>query len=178
MKEIIQRLSTRFDCSELVEQRNDLYFISVKKTDTVSAITHLKTQEGFTHLVMIAAVDFIEDGVFQLTYLLHNHLIHKDVGIRVKIPRDDPEMESIHTLWKHAKTYQKELREMFGINFPGSTGIEENFLLEGWNNIPPMRKDFDTLAYAQDTFFPRSGRKSYDPQKYMKEKLYPDKDPE
>lgn len=178
MKEILDRISTRFTCLEPTKQRDDLYFITTEKIEAVQCISYLKTHEGFTHLVMIAAVDFIEDDVFQLTYLLHNHNIHKDLGVKVKIQRKNPQMESIHTLWEQARTYQRELREMFGIDFPGSPGVMDNFLLEGWNNIPPMRRDFNTLKYAQKTFFPRAGRKSYDPQKYMKEKLYPDKEPE
>jgi NADH-quinone oxidoreductase subunit C len=63
---------------------------------------------------------------------------------------------------------------MFGIDFPGSPGVDESFILEGWQEIPPMRKDFDTAAYSEKTFFPREGRKTDDPKEYMKEKLYPD----
>ncbi|MBN2017858.1 MAG: NADH-quinone oxidoreductase subunit C [Candidatus Cloacimonetes bacterium] len=178
MKELLQRLSDRFSLKEITYQRDNLIFITVEKSNVIPFITHLKQHENFSHLVMIGAVDYIENGTFQLTYLLHNYSLHADIGVRVHVQRENPVMESIHTIWAQARTYQREIREMFGIDFPGSPDVDKPFLLEGWQNIPPMRKDFDTLKYSQETYFPRSGRKHYDPQNYMKQKLYPDKEPE
>jgi NADH-quinone oxidoreductase subunit C len=51
--------------------------------------------------------------------------------------------------------------------------VDEDFMLEGWDEIPPMRREFDTKAYAERTFFPRPGRKSTDPRSHMQEQLYP-----
>ena len=87
------------------------------------------------------------------------------------VSRENATMESAHTLWEQVKTYQREMKEMFGIDFPGSPGVDENFILEGWDDKPPYRRDFDTKKYAEDTFFPRPGRKRYDPEEYMKEKM-------
>ena len=83
-------------------------------------------------------------------------------------------MHSIHKLWAQAADYQRELKEMFGIDFPGSPRVDESFMLESWREIPPMRKEFDTHEYVQRTFFPRPGRETNDPRVYMKKKLYPD----
>ncbi|HUX52087.1 MAG TPA: NADH-quinone oxidoreductase subunit C [Spirochaetia bacterium] len=84
------------------------------------------------------------------------------------------EMESIHHLWAQAATYQRELKEMFGVHFPGSPRVDEEFALEGWKDIPPMRRDFDTRDYSERTFFPRPGRVTHDPVEYMKKQMYPD----
>jgi NADH-quinone oxidoreductase subunit C len=83
-------------------------------------------------------------------------------------------MESIHEIWPTAATYQRELREMFGIDFPGSPRLHEEFILEGWNDIPPYRRDFDTLKYAQANYRDRPGRETHDPEQHMKQQLYPD----
>ena len=83
-------------------------------------------------------------------------------------------MESIHPLWKQARVYQRELKEMMGIDFPGSPDVDKPLVLEGWEDIPPMRKDFDTVKYSSNTYFPRPGRKTYEPKEYMKKKLYPE----
>ena len=82
-------------------------------------------------------------------------------------------MDSIHHIWIHAETDQREIKELFGIDFPGSPGVDEDFVLEDWDEIPPMRRDFDTLEYSERTFFQREGRKTYDTKEYMKSKLYP-----
>ena len=174
MKALIKRLKQKFSISDTVYQREDEVFVSVKKEDAVALITHMKEKEGFTHLVILTAVDWLEDGKFQLTYLLNNNTEKMDVGVRVFLDREQPEMESIHHLWKQAPTYQRELKEMFGIDFPGSPRIDEPFILEGWQEIPPYRRDFDPKAYTEETYFPRPGRKTHDPAEYMKQKLYPE----
>lgn len=174
MNKLLKDLQKRYDIGEIVYSRPDETFATVKKEDAVALITHLRDYEGFTHLVLLTAVDWIEEDKFQLTYLLNNHAQRRDIGIRVMLDRAAPEMESIHHLWEQAATYQRELHEMFGINFPGSPHVDEPFILEGWQDIPPYRRDFDTKKYAEETYFPRPGRSTNDPAEYMKKKLYPE----
>lgn len=176
MKELYARLKALYPLGEHTEQRPSLSFITVPAAYLRDAILHLRDKEGFSHLVLLTAVDWIEDGQFQLTYLLNNRQRACDVGLRVLIHRPQDglaTMESIHDLWPTAATYQRELREMFGIDFPGSPRIEEEFILEGWNDIPPYRRDFDTLKYAQENYSQRSGRETYDPETHMRQQLYP-----
>ena len=175
MQALYDTLKQRFPLGELTVQRDDLAFITVEAVRLYPLLRYLRDHEGFSHLVLLTAVDWLEDGQFQLTYLLNNRAKCQDVGLRVMIPRDQPEMESIHDLWPAAATYQRELFEMFGIRFPGSPRIEEEFILEGWNDIPPYRRDFDTLAYARETFRDRPGRETRDPAQHMKQQLYGDK---
>lgn len=172
--ELLNNLKKKYDLKKIKKQREDLFFVTVPKEMAVDFITHLRDYQKFTHLVLINAVDYLENGKFQLTYLLHNHAEHISLGIRVEISRKEPEMISIHHLWQQAAVYERELKEMFGIRFPHSPRQHESFVLEGWQEIPPMRRDFDTLKYSQETFFPRPGRSTNDPRTFMKKKLYPD----
>ncbi len=156
------------------KQREDLYFVTVPKDQAIPSVTHLRDAEGFSHLVMITVVDWLEEGIFKLEYILHNHDLHTDISIVTNISREQATMYSAHHLWAQVWTYQRELKEMYGIDFPGSPRVNESFLLEGWDSIPPMRREFDTLKYSEETYFPRPGRKTNDPATYMKQKLYPD----
>ena len=174
MNNIIKNLENIFSINEIEKKRGDLYFITAEKEQLISVITHLRDIAGFTSLVFLQCLDRIENEIFQLTYMLHNYNINISLGVRIKLNRTEPEMFSIHHLWEHAETFQRELKELFGIDFPGSPGIDDGFVLEGWDNIPPMRRDFDTVKYNEETFFPRPGRESKDPAQYMKEKLYPE----
>jgi len=179
MHELYDRLIRLFPLDELDEKRPDLAFVTVPREQLRSLLLHLRDREGFTHLVLLTAVDWIEADMFQLTYLLNDHNRARDLGLRVMLPRqgtiDGAPMESIHDLWPTAATYQRELREMFGIDFPDSPRVDEDFILEGWREIPPYRRDFDTLAYSNATFAPRPGRETRDPAQHMKDQLYPDK---
>jgi len=175
MKEIIKSLEEVFLVKDLDKEREDLYFVSAEKKYLVSLLTHLRDISGFTSLVFLQCVDFIEDNKFQLTYMLHDYEANLSLGVRIKLDRSEPEMNSIHHLWEHAETFQREIKELFGIDFPGSPCIDDGFVLEGWDDIPPMRRDFDTVKYSRETYFARPGRETRDPAQYMKEKLYPEK---
>ncbi len=172
MEAILDRLNQKFEVLKSEEQRPNLMFVTLHPKDVVQALTYLRDVEGFRHLVMISAVDYIERNVFQLTYLLHSYPLHSDIALCVEIDRQQAQMESIHHLWAAAQVYQRELKEMFGIDFPGSPRVNEPMILEGWDNIPPMRKEFDTKKYSEETYFPREGRASCEPQKIMEKKLY------
>ncbi len=173
MKDLINKLSVGFEITDVVYQRKDITFLTVAKEKVIDLITHLRDYEGFSHFVLLSCVDWIEDNIFQLTYFLNNPEKKHDFAIRTNIDRNNPVMTSAHHLWKQIATYQRELKEMYGIDFPGSPRLNENFILEGWDNIPPMRRDFDTKQYAKDTFFPRERPQTNDPTEYMKSKLYP-----
>lgn len=174
MRDLHTRLQQLFPLGELTEQRPDLGFVTVPAAWLRPTLLHLRDLEGFTHLVLLTAVDWLEDGQFQLTYLLSNRTKAQDLSLRVMLPREGASMESIHELWPTAATYQRELREMFGIDFPGSPRLHEEFILEGWIDIPPYRRDFDTLKYARANYTDRPGRETHDPEQHMKQKLYPD----
>ena len=177
MQDLYTGLKDRFQLGEMDARRADLAFITVPAEQLRSLLIHLRDQEGFTHLVLLTAVDWIEEGKFQLTYLLSNREAACDLGVRVMLERPAEglaTMESIHDLWPTAETYQRELREMFGIDFPGSPRIDEDFILEGWIDKPPYRRDFDTLQFSEENFKHRPGRETRDPAQYMKQQLYPD----
>ncbi len=160
-------------------QSNNLAFVTVAPEVARHLIIDLRDRFGFAHLVFLTAVDYIEEGKFLLTYMLHNYDKHIDIGVQVPIGRDGQDgqnparMESIHDLWAQAGTYQREMKEMFGIDFPGSPRVDEPFILEGWDDVPPMRREFDTKQYSETTYFPRPGRSTNDPADYMRRKLYP-----
>jgi len=174
MQTLYDNLKQQFQLGEFTGQRPDLAFVTVTREHLRALLQHLRDREGFTHLVLLTAVDWIEEDIFQLTYLLNDRSRARDIGVRLLLPRDDARMDSIHDLWPTAATYQRELREMFGIDFPDSPGVNDDFILEGWTDIPPYRREFDTLEYARQTYEDRPGRETNDPAAHMKRQLYPD----
>jgi len=59
----------------------DYNFITVENEQLEMILSHLKNNEGFTHLAFLQAVDFIEDGKFQLTYMLYNYETKVNLGV-------------------------------------------------------------------------------------------------
>ncbi|MDJ0806806.1 MAG: NADH-quinone oxidoreductase subunit C [Gammaproteobacteria bacterium] len=172
-KSIIEELSDHYQISEIKEQKADLLLLKIPKEDAVQFIRELRDGQNYTHLAFMTVIDYIESGIFTLTYMLHNYAAHHNIAVHVDIDREQTEMESIHELWVHAATYQRELREMYGIRFPGSPRLDDDFCLEGWDEIPPMRREFDTVSYSRERFFDREGRITTDPREHMKQIMYP-----
>ncbi len=173
MKEIINRIKEMVNVLKVEEKHADLFFIRIDKEQLVMALSFLKYNLEFKHLAFLQAVDYLEDKQFMLTYMLYNPNLKVNLGVNVFIDREEHSMFSIHQLWAHAWQYQRELHEMFGIDFPDSPRVNEAFILESWDEMPPMKRDFDTLAYSQRTYYQRPGRETTDPKEQMKDVKYP-----
>ena len=173
MDEFLHRLARHFPLERVEQQKPGLAFCYIPKDRAVTFIRELRDREGYTHLAFITATDYIEQSLFTLTYMLHNYDHKTSLGIHVDIDRNNPEMESMHMLWAQVETYVRELYEMYGIVFPGSPRLGQNFCLEGWDEAPPMRREFDIVEYSERMFSSRPGRKTTDPREYMKQALYP-----
>lgn len=153
---ILDALKTSFKIEGKVvrEKRVEVY---ADKDMVSSILLFVKNQKGFIHLAHIACVDWIEDGEFELSYITWHPEEKIHVSVMTRISREKAEMENIDGIWDQANTYEREFRELYGIEFPGLVG-EHEFVLEDWDEMPPMRRDFDTHAYAAKTFYQRPGR--------------------
>jgi NADH-quinone oxidoreductase subunit C len=172
---MIEQLKQQFSLSEINQPKENLTFFTVDKDQVEMVLITLRDHYGYKHLSFIAGIDLIEQNLFKFTYMVYNYDKKHSYGVHCYIDRENPVMHSLHHLWEQVGTYQRELHEMLGIDFPGSPRLEENLSLdEGWDGPPPMRRDFDTKEYSENTFFQREGRVTYDPREYMREKLYPD----
>jgi len=172
---MFEKLQRDFGITGITELKPGMTTLKVNKDSAERLIRQLRDRHGYTHLNFIACIDYIEDGIFTLVYMLHNYDTKHTLSVHADISRDNAEMESIHNLWAQAWTYQRELREMYGIRFPGSPRLDEDFCLEGWDQIPPMRREFDTKKFSEERFGHREGRSSEEPREHMKVNLYPNR---
>ena len=166
-------LKSRYGFSDIHEQRDDVAFVYAEPGNVPDALAWLRDHQGYGHLSFITCVDRIEEGELELVYMLRSHERGHDLAVKCRLDREEPVMQTMHGHWAAVATYERELRENFGIQFPGCPRVEENFVLEGWDNLPPMRRDFDTRKYSEETYFPRPGRATSDPADHMKKTQYP-----
>lgn len=163
MDHIVKELDDRFGVLASRQQRPDLGAVDIAADDVVAALEWLKRHAGYIHLTHFSVVDWLEENQFQLVYIVTDPRAHHTLMLSARIGRDDAQAESIHTLWPEAVTYEQEFNEMYGIAFPGSPRQGVDFLLEGWTAMPPMRRDFDTVKYCEETYDFRPGRHHVDP---------------
>ena len=102
---------------------------------------------GFDHLSNVTCVDWINEGHFDVTYNLWSYEHKLQMTIKVAVDRDKPEVSTIDAFWPQAQVYEREIHEMFGVKFLGNPDLTPLFL-HNWQDIPPLRKDFDSEKYS------------------------------
>lgn len=168
-KAILHDIETRFGLLSKHEQRSDLMQIGVKASQLVHLVGWLRDATGYVQLTHMSAVDWIEENAFELSYMMTDPEARHMLMITVRIDREEARMDSVAHLWPQAVTYEQEMNEMFGITFPGSPRMGVPFILEDWQDMPPMRRDFDTVAYVEENHPARPGRSSIDTRTYVGE---------
>jgi NADH-quinone oxidoreductase subunit C len=166
---VMKELGSRFPSLELMRELHNYLHVKVNRKNAIEAVLLAKTVFGFNTLQLVSAVDRIEDGAFQLTWILENYKQQTVLLISALYPREKCEVLSLSQVWPAASAFERELFEMFGISFPGNPRQGEDFMLEGWKEIPPMRRDFDTEEYSMRKFGERQPREHIDPRQYIGE---------
>jgi NADH-quinone oxidoreductase subunit C len=131
----------------------DQYQVSfeVKKDDVHSLLSLLKSN-GWIQLSYLSAIDWIKENEFEMVYILFNWEKPVHIQIRTRLDRDTASINSILPIFPGCKYYEREAHEFFGIKFPGNPDHEKQLILEEWDDMPPMRKDFDPQAYSDRKF--------------------------
>ncbi len=117
----------------------------------------------FQHMSFITCVDFIKEGRFELNYGLWSYTIPTMLVVKYDLDRENPKHITVVDIWKPAKIWEQEVHEMFGVEFEGNPRSFEPYVLEDWDSIPPLRKDFDPVQYLKE--HPMQGA-GYDPLPY------------
>ena len=130
------------------------------ESDNVLAILRFLKDAGFNHLALLSAVDWIEDNVFELCFILTSYMQNDDeytdkeklhIILKTRIPREKPQFKTVTGIFPNAEPYEREIHELFGIKFEGHKRLTP-LLLERDYEIPPFRKDFDTRKYVEEVF--------------------------
>ena len=112
---------------------------TVAPADVVSAAQKLD-REGFA-LDTITGVDWIAAGQMEVVYDFFHFHKNLRVVVRTRIPRETPELPSIHQVFPGANWHERETHDFFGIKFLGHPNLTP-FLLPEDATYHPLRKDF------------------------------------
>jgi F420H2 dehydrogenase subunit D len=104
---------------------------------------HLSTKLNFDHYSGAAGVDWIARNEMEVVEIMASHGAHQVVAmLKVKTPRENPSVKSLTGLYWNANWYEREIWEMFGINFEGHPGQYPLLLPDELVGAWPWRKDF------------------------------------
>lgn len=125
--------------------------VVVKPEAIHNSLAYLR-QKGFTQLSIVTCIDWIKDSELELVYVLFNWTEGYHVQLRARVDREKPVMVTVTDIFPGAQYYEREVHEFFGVEFPGNEDAGKPLFLEIWDDIPPLRKDFDPQAYSDKKF--------------------------
>lgn len=71
-------------------------------------------------------------GWFEILYHFSDDAKGRIITVRVKVNKDDPQIDSIAPIFKAAEWIEREMWELLGINFVGHPNLKRLLLAEDW----------------------------------------------
>jgi len=88
---------------------------------------------------------------FTVVYHLTSFERNEDIRIKVPLREKDLSIPSITGIWESANWYEREVYDMFGINFDGHPGLSRILMPKTWQGHP-LRKEHPARATELDPF--------------------------
>jgi ech hydrogenase subunit E len=132
---------------ETVVPENGRMDVILGASDLPAAVAELH-QAPWGHLTSITGLDpGVDAGRLEVLY--HFRRGPAVLGLRVHVPRDGACIPTICDVIPSASFFERELREMFGIEVQGTPHPERLFLPDDWpEGVYPLRKDFSPNQMA------------------------------
>ena len=140
-REIKERFGDRVgETSSYVGQN----FIVAKPDAAVSLLEYLKLEADFDYLVDITAVDWPKRPErFDVVYVVYSFARNERVRIKTYIP-EGFKLETAVGVHLTANWLEREVFDMFGIEFEGHPDLRRILMPEEWQGYP-LRKDYGIL---------------------------------
>ena len=112
----------------------------------------LRDDFGFDMLSEETAVDYWpqQSPRFHIVYFLYSIEKNARIGLRVPLDGNAPSLPSIETVYPNANWHERELWDMFGIQFEGHSDLRRILMPYDWEGHP-LRKDYP-LGYEEVQF--------------------------
>ncbi|MGH9227502.1 MAG: NADH-quinone oxidoreductase subunit C [Acidimicrobiales bacterium] len=118
----------------------------------VDLVSTLRDDEGFRVCVDVTAVDYlayeavralppgVEPERFEVVVGLLSHRTQERLRLRVQVPADDPTCPSLFDVHPGTEALEREVYDMYGIEFTGHPDLTRILMPEDWDGFP-LRKD-------------------------------------
>lgn len=107
-----------------------------------SLVYHLRRHPDleFDYLFCLTCVDWKTHltMVYHFTSTTHRH----HVVIKSKLDRDQPQIETVSDIWRTAEMLEREVYDLFGIQFLHHPDLRRLIMPDDWKGWP-LRKDYE-----------------------------------
>jgi len=139
---IIEKLKENFtsDIVDITVKNDKRVIISISKDSIVNVADYLFRKEGFRFIIASALQS--KRG-FEIYYHFSNDTSGLVLNIHVILDSEIPRIESLSNMFNASNWIEREMHELYGINFLNHPN-QEKLISEGnWaEGVYPMRKEF------------------------------------
>lgn len=117
--------------------------IGIDPKELLPFVTQLRNNAAlfFDYLFCLTCIDWKTH--LTMVYHLSSTRYRHNIVIKTNIDRNNPGIESVSGIWKTAEFHEREVYEMFGVNFLNHPDQRLLILPDGWEGRRPMLKDFE-----------------------------------
>jgi NADH-quinone oxidoreductase subunit C len=102
---------------------------------------------AFKYLSDVTALDhYPNEPRFETVYHLYSIETNQRLRLKVRVPGENPRVDSVVPVWPGANAFEREVFDLFGIIFEGHPFLRRLLLPEDWEGHP-LRKDYPTEGY-------------------------------
>jgi NADH-quinone oxidoreductase subunit C len=102
---------------------------------------------AFTYLSDLTALDlYPNEPRFEVVYHLLSLQNAERLRLKVRAGGDDPRVDSLIPVYPCANAFEREVYDLFGIQFAGHPYLRRILMPEDWEGYP-LRKDYPTEGY-------------------------------
>jgi NADH-quinone oxidoreductase subunit C len=150
LEKIIQVLQEKAGAS-YEEFRGEVH-IFIGPEQIVDALTFLRDEHAFSLLSALTAVDYWpqENPRFHVIYQLTSLTNNMSVQLRVPVNGGQPSLPTATSVFEVANWREREIADMFGVEFVGHPDPRRILMPEDWDGHP-LRKDYP-LGYEEPQF--------------------------
>ncbi len=152
---IVESLKSKFgEAITATETFRGQDIVTVDKESIVQITTFLRDDEEllFDMLIDLTAVDYMgRTPRFTVVYTLYS--LKNNRRLRLKAPvAQDVKISTVEQVWKAANWLEREVYDLFGIEFDGHSDLRRILLWDGYEGHP-LRKDFPLTGRPQTAVY-------------------------
>jgi len=124
-------------------------YLSVDRSLIPDILRLLRDEEQFDYCVDITAVHYPKrEKQFDVVWILYSFPRNERVRVKTQIA-DGASLPSSVSIWPTANWLEREVYDMFGIQFDGHPDLKRILLPDGWKGYP-LRKDYGILQQDKE----------------------------
>lgn len=144
---VIDALTDQFSDSIIsVYQSSGDTFVHIEADANVEICSYLKQEHNFIYLTDVFGSDrFTSENRFEVYYNLVSLKDQIRLFLKLQLEESLPTVKSVTDVWKSASWSEREVYDMFGIEFTGHPDMRRIFMPQDFDYFP-MRKEFPLLG--------------------------------